>query len=211
MTQSASKLMGLVGVAALMGREAMPWRSLKILISLLSFAGYFCLGAVSSAYSSTCQVDLCGFLYSGGTFSTLYGVPGSTYAQGRDINNKDQIVGISNSASEPLPFLYSGGTYTNLSGPPGSVASFAFGINDESQMVGVYSEGGRAYGYEYSGGSFVTLAGPPGSTLSVPSALIMKVRLSVTISTAKNSLSSTTAAHTRQSMFPAALLRRRLA
>jgi hypothetical protein len=113
------------------------------------------LGAASSARSNPCR-DGCGFLYSSGTVSNIYGTPGSTFAQAYGINNNDQIVGATGTPFVPLPFLYSGGTYTNLSGPPGSGTTYAFGINDNSQIVGWYFENGLNYGYEYSGDIYTT-------------------------------------------------------
>src|SRR5467141_3704642 len=78
-----------------------------------------------------------GFLYSGGTWTTLNDpfATNGTFAEG--INNKGQIVGYYVDATGDHGFLYSGGTYTTLNDTAAnSGTTQAFGINDLGQIVG---------------------------------------------------------------------------
>jgi|SRR5665213_1018341 len=82
-----------------------------------------------------------GFLYSGGTYTTL---SGPNYPEAFGINSAGQIVGYYFPAGVRSGFLYSGGTYTTLSYPLAanytSNYTSAWGINDEGQIVGIYQE-----------------------------------------------------------------------
>jgi probable HAF family extracellular repeat protein len=71
-----------------------------------------------------------GFLYSGGTYTTLDDPLATGTTLPYSINDPDQIVGFySGIGTFPLHgFLYSGGTFTTLNDPLGTNGSFAFGI-----------------------------------------------------------------------------------
>jgi probable HAF family extracellular repeat protein len=103
-----------------------------------------------------------GFLYSGGTWTTLNDpfATNGTFAEG--INNKGQIVGYYVDATGDHGFLYSGGTYTTLNDTAAnSGTTQAFGINDLGQIVGGFTDANGDHGFLYSGGSYTTLdAGP---------------------------------------------------
>src|SRR4029077_3389720 len=113
-----------------------------------------------------------GFLYSGGTYTTLDDPlgTGGTFAQG--INDQGQIVGYYIDSSNTLHgFLYSGGTYVTLDdpsagtgSPSGALGTFAFGINDSSEIVGTYVNGSSTnaayHGFVYSGGTYTTVDDP---------------------------------------------------
>ena len=128
--------------------------------SLLVVVAPALFGVVSPAYSSACD-DICGFLYSGGTYTTLSGPPDSINTDPFGINDRGQIVGEYNSLSDPgsrSAFLYSGGAYTTLSVPN---FSQPLGINNRGQIVGVYSgtnTGPSPLGFLYSGGTYTTLS-----------------------------------------------------
>src|SRR3954467_388616 len=98
-----------------------------------------------------------GFLYSGGTYTTL-DAPSARTTAARAINGLGQIVGTYTDASGTYNFLYSGGSYTVLADLPGP----PIGINDFGQIVGSYSTPTPlafnsffvSHGYVYSGGSY---------------------------------------------------------
>ena len=110
-----------------------------------------------------------GYLYSGGTFSTV-DVPtvGGNYGgtAATDINNVGQIVGTYADGYGRHGFLYSGGSYTTLDDPQGLgpyiTYTVASGINDAGQIVGDYYDydGGSWHGFLYSGGTYLTIDDP---------------------------------------------------
>ncbi len=82
-----------------------------------------------------------GFLYSGGTYTTIDDplATNGTFAYG--INDFGQIVGTYiDSNSKPHGFLYSGGTYTTIDDPLGTYGTTPYGINDAGQIVGQYTD-----------------------------------------------------------------------
>jgi probable HAF family extracellular repeat protein len=96
------------------------------------------------------------FLYSGGSYTTIK-VPGSSFTQAVDINDRGQIVGYYQVGTANHGFLYSGGSYTTLDFP-GSTLTDAFAINDLGQIVGAYSGSGGIQGFLYSDGSYSTIS-----------------------------------------------------
>jgi uncharacterized membrane protein len=82
-----------------------------------------------------------GFLYSGGTYTTL-DVPGSTYTVAEDINNNGQIAGYyflgPGGSGGVRGFLYDSGNYTTLGSSISTNFVAAFGINDAGEIVGQY-------------------------------------------------------------------------
>lgn len=87
-------------------------------------------GQIVGYYNSTSGDH--GFLYNGGTYTTLdypLGAPRGTYATG--INNFGQIVGyyIDNSGGAH-GFIDTGGVYTTIDNPLGAAGTFVYGIND---------------------------------------------------------------------------------
>ena len=106
-----------------------------------------------------------GFLYSGGTYTTLDvggAGPLGTFAQ--SINNAGQIAGTYYDAGNVNHgFLYSGGIYTTLD-VPGAGQTSAYGINNAGQIVGsYYTSGSGSHGFLYSGGTYTTLDDPAGT------------------------------------------------
>jgi len=100
-------------------------------------------GQVVGGYSDATNHEH-GFLYSGGTFTTL-ALSADTLAYG--INDAGQIVGDYFDGSASHGFLYSGGTFTTLDDPCGTGTS-AHGINAAGQIVGTYLDAnGRNQGF----------------------------------------------------------------
>jgi autotransporter-associated beta strand protein/probable HAF family extracellular repeat protein len=116
-----------------------------------------------------------GFLFSGGTYTTLDDPLGQLYPLGQDdtaatgINDSGQIVGYYVGGDGNYHgFLYSNGVYTTLDDPlAGSGGTQAFGINNAGQIVGDYLGGSGYHGFLYSNGVYTTLddplAGPNGT------------------------------------------------
>lgn len=87
-------------------------------------------GQIVGEYSDGSGIH--GFLFSGGTYTTLNDPLAPTFTEVFGINGAGQIVG------DYVPgggFLLSGGTYTTLN-PPGSVSTIAEDINNKGQIVG---------------------------------------------------------------------------
>jgi probable HAF family extracellular repeat protein len=81
-----------------------------------------------------------GFLYSGGSYTTLDDPlgAGGTYATG--INNAGQIVGYFKDVNGGIHgFLYSGGAYTTIDDPLASGGTYVYDINDAGRIVGITS------------------------------------------------------------------------
>ena len=102
-----------------------------------------------------------GFLYSGGSYTTLDDPFGTNGTLACGINDKGQIVGFyvgASGASHGL--LYSGGTYTTLDDPSATNGTFAYGINATGQIVGAYNDGSGFHGFLDRGGSYTTVDDP---------------------------------------------------
>ena len=103
-----------------------------------------------------------GFLYSGGTYTTLYGPPGAINSNADGINDAGVIVGnYADSTNADHGFLYSNGSYTILNDPLGVHGTGAFGINNKGQVVGIYGPSdGLEHGFLYSNGKYTTIDDP---------------------------------------------------
>jgi probable HAF family extracellular repeat protein len=119
-------------------------------------------GQITGYYTSDVQLNqIHGFLYSGGSYTTL-DVPGAVaFTEAWGVNDSGQIVGNYRDASGTgHGFLYSNGSYTTLD-VPGSFSTGAFGINNSGQIVGGYNDASvREHGFLYSNGSYTTLDAP---------------------------------------------------
>ena len=105
-----------------------------------------------------------GFLFSGGTYTSIAPPPGA-YTNAFGVNNSKQVVGnYRDSAGVTHGFLFSGGAYTTFD-PPGSVSTEADGINDTGQIVGLYEDTNFKYhGFLYSSGVFTNINFPGAET-----------------------------------------------
>lgn len=108
-----------------------------------------------------------GFLYAGGTFSTLdVPFPGGDSTRAWGINNADQIVGSFGDATGPHGFLNTGGSYTTLDvpGASGPIGTVAYAINDSGQIVGRFGDSGGVSGHGFleTGSNFTMLDVPGG-------------------------------------------------
>jgi probable HAF family extracellular repeat protein len=105
-----------------------------------------------------------GFLYSGGTFTTLndpLANPRGTFAF--DINNAGLIVGYNLVGSVNHGFVYDG-SYTTLDDPLGINGTQLLGINNTGQIVGSYIDASsHSHGFLYNGSAFTTLDDPAGT------------------------------------------------
>jgi probable HAF family extracellular repeat protein len=64
-------------------------------------------------------------------------LPGGNYSAAFDINNRGQVVGVSNTGSGVYrPFLWDGGTMTELPLLPGAEQGAALRITDRGQIIG---------------------------------------------------------------------------
>ena len=110
-----------------------------------------------------------GFLYSGGTYTTLddpSAIPGGGGTTASGINAAGQIVGYYNGISGAHGFLYNNGIYATIDDPLADSShsfrgTFAMGINAANQIVGYYVDSlGHNHGFLESGGSYTTLDDP---------------------------------------------------
>jgi hypothetical protein len=111
--------------------------------------------------------DTHGFLYSGGSYTTL-DVPGAAQTILNGINDAGQIVGSFSMVGYPYPhaFVMSGGSHTTLD-VPGAISTTAYGINDAGQIVGSYVDGGGT-----RHGFLATIVPEPASLTLVGSGLL---------------------------------------
>src|ERR1700736_4719466 len=100
-----------------------------------------CLMLPGSLRADTASQQSLGFLYSGGTFTTL-SVAGATFTNVYGINDAGQIVGTYGIADGTTQgFVDNGGVFTTIS-VPGATYTNAIGINDAGQIVGTGIAGG---------------------------------------------------------------------
>jgi probable HAF family extracellular repeat protein len=100
-----------------------------------------------------------GFLYQGGTFTTL-NVPGAIETEPTAINDAGQIVGYYATTGSALGFLDNSGTFTTINHPL-SNGNFLTGINNAGQIVGYYVDAvGASEGFLYYGGTYTTIDDP---------------------------------------------------
>ena len=105
-----------------------------------------------------------GFLYSGGSFTTIEFSFGASTTQASGINDSGQIAG-SYLTGARHAFLYSGGSFTTIDFP-GASATNGGGINNPGQIVGNYADsGGTTHGFLLSGATFTTID-VPGANLT---------------------------------------------
>src|SRR5262245_33341147 len=78
-----------------------------------------------------------GFLYSGGTYTTL-DVPMASSTEADGINDLGHVVGTYQAGGKFHGYIYRNGTYTTLDDPLGTVETVAQGVNNADQVVGFY-------------------------------------------------------------------------
>jgi len=109
-----------------------------------------------------------GFLYSGGTYTTL-DYPAMVTTDAAAINNAGQIVGSTHQILQIHPseggYLYSGGTWTSINDPMASgffsTHTNAYGLNDAGVIVGDFLASDNmgsfnSHGFIYNNGSYAT-------------------------------------------------------
>lgn len=97
-------------------------------------------GEIVGRYRSSTDV-VQGFLYSGGTYTTI-DFPGAERTELYDINDLGDIIGSYRDVFGVHPFLYDDGLFTALD-LPGTPS----GINDRGQIVGYYSDSSGEHGF----------------------------------------------------------------
>lgn len=111
-----------------------------------------------------------GFLYNGGTFTTI-DVPfvaANTSAAG--INDSGLIVGNYADGTGTHGFMDNGGTFTTIDVPSATGFTAAWGINGAGLVSGYYQDGIGTHGFLDSKGTFTTIDNPmalPGITLAL--------------------------------------------
>jgi uncharacterized membrane protein len=112
----------------------------------------------------TCLVfgDTIGFLWVGGTFTTVQDplAPNATVPTG--INDAGQIVGYYQDATGTHGFVDVGGTFTTIDHPlsPAFAHTVPYGINNPGQIVGVYDSSNGFHGFLDTGGVFTNIDNP---------------------------------------------------
>ena len=109
-------------------------------------------GAVVGYYLDTQYGNYHGFLYSGGTYTTIDDPAGTTFAEG--INNAGVITGVVEvSVTETHGFTYSNGVFTSFDYPGTNGVTGGRGINNSNEITGIYSPGGVS-GFLDNNGAF---------------------------------------------------------
>ncbi len=114
-------------------------------------------GAVVGYYLDTQYGNYHGFLYSGGTYTTIDDPAGATFPEG--INNSGVISGLIEVGTENHGFTYANGVFTSFDYPGTNGGTSGFGINNSDEIVGSYSTGG-ATGFLDNNGSFSSFSYP---------------------------------------------------
>jgi uncharacterized membrane protein len=111
--------------------------------------------ARSSGFTTTATVEH-GFLYSGGSYTTLDDPLGTLGTGAWGINDAGQIVGDYIDGNGAFHgFFYSGGSYTTLDDPLAVGGTVAFGINDLGRIAGYYEGSGEVFhSFLFSGGTY---------------------------------------------------------
>lgn len=109
-------------------------------------------GAVVGYYLDTQYGNYHGFLYSGGTYTTIDDPAGTTFPEG--INNAGVITGaVEVSVTETHGFIYSNGVFTSFDYPGTNGVTSGRGINNSNEIAGIYSPGGIS-GFIDNNGAF---------------------------------------------------------
>jgi probable HAF family extracellular repeat protein len=119
-------------------------------------------GAIVGYYLDTQYGNYHGFLYSGGTYTTIDDPAGTTFPEG--INNAGVITGaVAVSATETHGFIYSNGVFTSFDYPGTNGVTSGRGINNSNEIAGIYSPGGIS-GFLDNNGAFSPI-NYPGSAI----------------------------------------------
>ena len=116
--------------------------------------------AATSVATTAARGNSRGFLYEGGTFTTI-SVPGAPKTWTNGINDSGLIVGsyFDNPSGPAKGFLYAGGAFTTFGVLQGFFTE-ARGINGSGQAVGDYGGSGPSSSFVYSGGVSTTFSLP---------------------------------------------------
>lgn len=155
LTPAATALFGVVALSAVRPARAQSYAF--TVLDVPGVSGYTQAFGVNASGQVVGYSSLGGFLYSGGTYTSI-DVPGASFTTPFGINAGGQIVGYSSLGS----FRYSAGAY-DVSFIPDRLAH-ATAINDRGQVAGMrYEVAGGPHGFVLSGGE-VTSIDLPGAT-----------------------------------------------
>ena len=124
-------------------------------------------GAVVGYYLDTQYGSYHGFLYSGGTYTTIDDPAGTTYPEG--INNAGVITGVyEEGQTESHGFTYANGVFTSFDYPGAEGLTAGEGINNSNVIVGGYDD---TNGFLDNNGSFTSFSYPGSEIETFPHAI----------------------------------------
>ena len=126
-----------------------------------------------------------GFLYSGGSYTTLSDPSGDNRTVVTGINDAGQVVGWYDGADGLVHgFIYSGGSYTTIDDPAATAGTIVTGINNEGEIIGVYADGGGGHVFVATPstlGPNVTSISAPTGKFHAGQTIVLTVSMSETV------------------------------
>ena len=110
-------------------------------------------------YFTTTDLEIHGFIDTGGTFTTI-GVPGGALTQAFGINNSGTVAGTYTDSTFEHGFTDIGGTFTTINHPSATLGTFVLGINDAGVLVGEYGDSTGTHSFVDNGGTFTPIVDP---------------------------------------------------
>ena len=128
-------------------------------------------GTIVGWYTDTINKNH-GFLYAGGTFTTIDAPGGTNGTSPNGIDDSGRIVGnYTDATNRNHGFLYEGGTFTTIDVPPATNGTVASGINNNGLIAGYYANVTGFHGYVSSGSNLVGSIDFPGALSTTASGI----------------------------------------